>query len=212
MRSVDPESTETFQLAAAFTWQKSQWVWEGTTTGAICHHNSYHGRADLMQVVRQETTTILFQNISVIAAMIRSYARWEKTKLDVANPQKNNIEDTLFSRATEVAKKASKSVQQLMEVGEIPVADLADGYWNRLSYLENITSPRLGRSLRSWEPCIAMCYELGISVPTLPSQHNPRDDIQVAALMLKRTITDLRVVWKAVSNGYIVRNAICATL
>lgn len=202
LKSLDPESVETFQMAASFVWQKSQWIWDGTISGATCHHGAYDSTSELKQILTEETTVALFQNIGVIAALVRSYARWWKSKSGTVSSLTRDAGEALSLRATEITKKASETAKQLIEVGQDPEVTVTGGYWNQVSYLEHITSSRLDRSLRSWESCIATCYELGITVPTLPSQYINRDDLKVAALMFKRTITDLRVVWKAVSSGY----------
>ena len=51
------------------------------------------------------------------------------------------------------------------------------------------------------------CYEAGVQVATLPAARDDAEDMRLAALFLKRALTDLRVVWLLVQTGYTAQAA-----
>jgi hypothetical protein len=73
--------------------------------------------------------------------------------------------------------------------------------------MEQIARAHLKRDLSQLQRAFKLAYELAVEAPTLPSRRVPSDmpvpsDMTVAALFLKRALSDLRAVWLLLQTGY----------
>jgi len=76
------------------------------------------------------------------------------------------------------------------------------GLWDGCLEMEKTAMRVLSAQLAPFETPVRNCYEAGVQAPTLPGKRHKAKDIQLAALFLKRTLTDLRGVWLFTHLGY----------
>ena len=74
--------------------------------------------------------------------------------------------------------------------------------WAALADLETNAKQKLAQELTTFDAPLRMCYGCGLDAPRLPGGRHAEVDIQLAALFLKRALTDLRTVWLLASSGY----------
>jgi hypothetical protein len=76
------------------------------------------------------------------------------------------------------------------------------GLWAATTSAELSAVAILAPVLAPWQAPVQHCYEAGVQAPTLPGKRHGEPDIQMAALFLKKALTDLRVVWLLLEVGY----------
>jgi len=76
------------------------------------------------------------------------------------------------------------------------------GLWDGCSEMEKAAMRVLSAQLAPFETPLRNCYEAGVQAPTLPGKRHKAEDMRLAALFLKRTLTDLRGVWLFTHLGY----------
>jgi hypothetical protein len=74
--------------------------------------------------------------------------------------------------------------------------------WDDLYQLENKASFKLRKALSPFYESVKNCYELGVELPTLIPEEQQWLDISFSYLYLKRSLTDLREIWKLLLQGY----------
>lgn len=77
-----------------------------------------------------------------------------------------------------------------------------EGLWDASLSMEEGARIALHPQLTAFEPAIRSCYEAGVQVAALPVRVAAREHIDVAALFLKKTLTDLRAAWLVLRTGY----------
>jgi hypothetical protein len=80
--------------------------------------------------------------------------------------------------------------------------DSVEGLWDALALCEASAEAQLSELLNQLADPIRKCYECGVEVATLPNRTSHNLDKQIAAVFLKRALTDLRAIWRLVSQGY----------
>jgi hypothetical protein len=88
-----------------------------------------------------------------------------------------------------------------------------EGLWNACDTMEISVGNELRKQLSAFEKPITDCYEAGVEAATIVGKRNHEDDMRIAAMFLKRTLTDLRSVWILLCSGYTSQAAaVCAAL
>lgn len=88
-----------------------------------------------------------------------------------------------------------------------------EGLWKACDKMEMAVAHELRMKLSAFERPITDCYEAGVEVATIIGKRNQEEDMRLAAMFLKRTLTDLRSVWLLVCFGYTSQAAaVCAAL
>jgi hypothetical protein len=77
-----------------------------------------------------------------------------------------------------------------------------EGLWKACEVMEIAATNKLGTQLSAFEQPITDCYEAGVEVATIVGKRNHEQDMRIAAMFLKRTLTDLRSVWILLCSGY----------
>ena len=81
--------------------------------------------------------------------------------------------------------------------------DTPSNLWNASRDMEIAAMRKLTKDLSVLESAARHCYESGVQVATLKGKHQHEyDDMKLAAVFLKRALTDLRAVWLLISMGY----------
>lgn len=81
----------------------------------------------------------------------------------------------------------------------------ADGLWDASTSMEQAAREVLSPQLNHLRSFVRVAYEIAVMAPTLPPQDAARKDaleIRLAALFLKKAVTDLRTLWLVLENGY----------
>ena len=78
----------------------------------------------------------------------------------------------------------------------------SNGLWFACTQAELNANITLSTTLQSFSEPLALCYEIGVEVLTLPNKRNNHDDILISALLLKRVLNDLRSVYIMLISGY----------
>jgi hypothetical protein len=88
-----------------------------------------------------------------------------------------------------------------------------EGLWNACGAMEMSVANELRTQLSDFEKPITDCYEAGVEAATIVGKRNHEEDMRIAAMFLKRTLTDLRSVWILLCSGYTSQAAaVCAAL
>lgn len=88
-----------------------------------------------------------------------------------------------------------------------------EGLWNACDAMEMSVANELRTQLSDFEKPITDCYEAGVEAATIVGKRNHEEDMRIAAMFLKRTLTDLRSVWILLCSGYTSQAAaVCAAL
>jgi hypothetical protein len=88
-----------------------------------------------------------------------------------------------------------------------------EGLWNACDTMEMLVANELRTQLSDFEKPITDCYEAGVEAATIVGKRNHEEDMRIAAMFLKRTLTDLRSVWILLCSGYTSQAAaVCAAL
>lgn len=79
-----------------------------------------------------------------------------------------------------------------------------EGLWNYTVEMEITASHKLKEVILPYEKPLQDLYECGVEVVTLKSVRSPNsnEDLRMAALFLKRCLTDLRAIWRLLNIGY----------
>lgn len=89
----------------------------------------------------------------------------------------------------------------------------AEGLWIACDQMEQAAEATLKSHLSRFELALCDCYEAGVQVPTLASKRRGAPDMILAALFLKKSLNDLRAVWRLACYGYTSQAAaVAATL
>lgn len=82
--------------------------------------------------------------------------------------------------------------------------NLKKGFWELSHRLEEKAVTKVSNMLAPFDEPIKLLYECGVEVVTLNSRREVAKeiDLQVAALFLKRCLTDLRAIWRLLLMGY----------
>jgi len=75
-------------------------------------------------------------------------------------------------------------------------------FWEALENAEIKAEDLIHHQLSSFTDPFVNCYEAGVRAPFLPLRRYGALDLRVAGLFLKRTLTDLRVIWLLCIRGY----------
>ncbi len=70
----------------------------------------------------------------------------------------------------------------------------SSGLWDALSEMESAASSHLSDKLLIFLSPFRLCYEAGVQAPTLRGNRHGEIDILLAALFLKRSLTDFRSI------------------
>ena len=84
------------------------------------------------------------------------------------------------------------------------------GLWDACDRMETIASRSLAIQLDAFRAPFRDCYEAGVQAPTLTNDHEVASDMRLAALFLKRSLSDLRTVWIVACMGYTSESAAIA--
>jgi hypothetical protein len=88
-----------------------------------------------------------------------------------------------------------------------------EGLWNACDSMEMSVANKLRTQLSHFQKPITDCYEAGVEAATIVGKRNHEEDMRIAAMFLKRTLTDLRSVWILLCFGYTSQAAsVCAAL
>jgi hypothetical protein len=87
----------------------------------------------------------------------------------------------------------------------------SEGKWEGLQKLEDKSARIIGKALEPYHIPVKDCYECGVEVAELKSRRIPTIDVVLAAMYLKRSLTDLRVIWKLLLLGYTSQAATVAS-
>jgi hypothetical protein len=88
-----------------------------------------------------------------------------------------------------------------------------EGLWKACDTMEMSVANELRTQLSAFEQPITDCYEAGVEAATIVGKRNQEEDMRIAAMFLKRTLTDLRSVWILLCSGYTSQAAaVCAAL
>lgn len=77
-----------------------------------------------------------------------------------------------------------------------------DGLWLALEAAELSAEAALTASLARFDAPLRDCFEAGVQAPTLAGSQQTSSHARVAALFLKRLLSDLRSVWLLLRRGY----------
>lgn len=80
--------------------------------------------------------------------------------------------------------------------------NLPSGLWDACISMETAASQSLTMQLHAFHAPFRDCYEAGVQVPTLTNDHEISLDMRLASLFLKRSLSDLRVVWIVTCMGF----------
>lgn len=87
------------------------------------------------------------------------------------------------------------------------------GLWNEIAACEIVASQKLEARLSPIAHGLSLLFEAGSEAPTLIGSRHGELDLRVAALFMKRALTDLRSLWVLLATGYTAPAAsIAATL
>jgi hypothetical protein len=78
----------------------------------------------------------------------------------------------------------------------------SSGLWDALAEMESVASSQLRDKLLVFSSPFRLCYEAGVQAPTLKCKRQGEIDILLAALFLKRSLTDFRSIWLLINTGY----------
>lgn len=77
-----------------------------------------------------------------------------------------------------------------------------EGLWKACAAMEAKVVARISSQLDGFLSPLRDCYEAGVQAPTLPARRGGERDLRLAAIFLKRSLTDLRTVWILLERGY----------
>src|ERR1035437_3919005 len=136
----------------------------------------------------QEFCAALFFGLGLLDALFRILAKRESIEVI----KKKSVENL------KSAEKLMRSSPENSTQGLTPV----DGTWERLESIEDRASTTISKQLRQFSQPFEDAYEAGVIVPTLKHNSPKVIDLRCAALLLKRTLNDLRGVWVLLGKGY----------
>lgn len=83
-----------------------------------------------------------------------------------------------------------------------PPKGSSKGLWLACETMEASALTILSKELVKFESPIRKCYECGVQAPTLVGKRQRRLDMLLAALFLKKALSDLRSIWILLRFGY----------
>jgi hypothetical protein len=88
-----------------------------------------------------------------------------------------------------------------------------EGLWKSCDIMELSVVNELHKQLSAFEKPLTDCYEAGVQAATIVGKRNHEEDMRIAAMFLKRTLTDLRAIWILMCSGYTSQAAaVCVAL
>lgn len=136
----------------------------------------------------EELTTALFWGVCLLGALFKCISKREPIE-SIEKKSARNVEV-----AENLIQGARKSSLQIFS----PV----DGTWERLDSMESGASSVIAKQLREFRLPFQEAYEAGVIAPMLKPASPPSVDLNCAALLLKRSLNDFRVVWVLLNRGY----------
>jgi len=77
-----------------------------------------------------------------------------------------------------------------------------DSLWDGITSVESSTETKLSLTLEPYSDTVKKCHDCAAEVCTLKCNQKRTSDLRVSALFLKRSLNDLRGVWKLLLLGY----------
>src|SRR5256885_720400 len=83
-----------------------------------------------------------------------------------------------------------------------PERNSAEGLWKASAEMELSARSALRADLSDYEPALEGCYEAGVQSAAIGAGKEIPAHLAVAALFLKKALTDLRCAWLLLTTGY----------
>ncbi len=181
-----------FLVALASIFPKSSEILAGSLVGVafqfgLFDRKKQESQSDVSKRGR-EFCAALFFGLGLLDALFRIFAKRESIEA-VKTKSIENLKS---------AKQLMRSSHELPAQGLTPV----DGTWERLDSIEHRATATISKQLQQFSQPFRDTYEAGVIVPTLKHNFPIAIDLRCAALLLKRTLNDLRGVWVLLEKGY----------
>jgi hypothetical protein len=181
-----------FLVALATIFPKSSEILAGSLVGVAFQFGLFNRKEqepkDFGSKRGQEFCAALFFGLGLLDALFRILAKRESIEAVKARSV-----DNLKSAEQLMRNSPENSFQGLTPV---------DGTWERLESIEEKAAITISKQLQKFADPFQDAYEAGVIVPTLKHNSQTVIDLRCAALLLKRTLNDLRGVWVLLGKGY----------